>query len=213
MKKEFPNGFLWGGATSAAQLEGGFDKGGRGLSHLDYLKHIPLAERNGRSLMQITEEEYLENKAKACQTNLAFRRGNDFYHHYKEDIRLFGEMGFKTFRMSIAWSRLFPTGMEKEPVKEGVEFYHQIFRECHKYNIEPLVTMIHYDIPAVLTETVNGWEDPVVIDYFLNYTKFLIDEYKQEVKYWLTFNEINMICWSPYLGGGLFVEKSKRTRL
>ena len=213
MKKEFPNGFLWGGATSAAQLEGGFDKGGRGLSHLDYLKHIPLAERNGRSLMQITEEEYLENKAKACQTNLAFRRGNDFYHHYKEDIRLFGEMGFKTFRMSIAWSRLFPTGMEKEPVKEGVEFYHQIFRECHKYNIEPLVTMIHYDIPAVLTETVNGWEDPVVIDYFLNYTKFLIDEYKQEVKYWLTFNEINMICWSPYLGGGLFVEKSKRNRL
>lgn len=70
--------------------------------------------------------------------------------------------------------------------------------------------MIHYDMPATLTETVNGWEDPVVIDYFLTYTKFLIDEYKQEVKYWLTFNEINMICWSPYLGGGMFVEKSKR---
>lgn len=91
---------------------------------------------------------------------------------------MFGEMGFKTFRMSIAWSRLFPTGTEKEPLKEGVEFYHQVFRECHKYHIEPLVTMIHYDMPAALTETVNGWEDQVVIDYFLTYTKFLIDEYK-----------------------------------
>lgn len=213
MKNEFPKDFLWGGATSAAQVEGGFHEGGRGPSHLDYLKHIPFAEREGKNLMQITEAEYGENKKQEEQANLAFRRGSDFYHHYQEDIRMFGEMGFKTYRMSIAWSRLFPTGTEKTPLKEGVEFYHKIFKECHRYGIEPLVTMIHYDIPAYLTETLNGWEDPKVIDYFLNYTKFLIDEYKDEVKYWLTFNEINMICWCPYLGGGLFIEKSHRTRL
>lgn len=213
MSHEFPKGFLWGGATSAAQVEGGFAEGGREPSHLDYLQYRAPSQRQGRSLMQITEEEYWGNKKHADQRNLAFRRGSDFVHHVEEDIRYFGEMGFKTYRMSISWSRLFPTGTESEPLAEGVAFYHQVFQTCHRYGIEPLVTMIHYDIPAYLTETLNGWENPKVIDYFLRYARFLIDEYKQEVKYWLTFNEINMICWSPYLGGGMFVEKSRRNRL
>lgn len=213
MKKEFPDHFLWGGATSAAQIEGGFAEGGRGPSHLDYLHHIPPSQRHGRNLMQMTEAEYEDNKKHAGQRNLAFRRGSDFFHHAEEDIRLLGEMGFKTYRMSISWSRLFPTGTESEPLPEGVAFYHKVFQACRRYHIEPLVTMIHYDMPADLTETFNGWENPKVIDYFLHYTRFLIDEYKQEVRFWLTFNEINMICWSPYLGGGMFVEKSQRNRL
>ena len=122
MSHEFPKGFLWGGATSAAQVEGGFAEGGRGPSHLDYLQYRAPSQRQGRSLMQITEEEYWDNKKHADQRNLAFRRGSDFVHHVEEDIRYFGEMGFKTYRMSISWSRLFPTGTESEPLAEGVAF-------------------------------------------------------------------------------------------
>lgn len=95
----------------------------------------------------------------------------------------------------------FQTGLEKEPNPEGIEFYHNVFDECKKYNIEPLITMIHYDTPMHFTETINGWESPEIVDFFVKYTKFLIDEYKNKVKYWITFNEINMVMNSSYLGG------------
>ena len=206
----FPKGFLWGGATSAAQIEGGFDLGKRGPSHMDYIRRIEKEDKDKTFPINVTLEMFKDHKKHEKEYNFAFRRGSDFYNRYKEDIALLGEMGYKTFRMSISWSRLFPTGLEKEPCKDGVEFYHNVFRECHKYGIEPLVTMIHYDIPVYLTENYNGWESPKTIDYFLNYTKFIINEYKKEVKYWITFNEINMIMNSPYLGGGMFVEKSDK---
>lgn len=207
--KEFPKNFLWGGATSASQYEGGFAEGGRKPSHLDYIRRVNADDKTYVFPINVTYDMYNDQKLHEDEYNLPFRRGSDFYHRYKEDIALMGEMGFKTFRMSISWPRLFPTGLEKEPLKEGVDFYHSVFKECHKYGIEPLVTMVHYEVPSYLTETINGWEDQRLIEYFTNYTKFLIDEYKDEVKYWLTFNEINMICNSSYLGGGLFVEKSK----
>lgn len=208
MSKAFPKGFLWGGATSAPQHEGGFSEGGKGPTHMDYIARFDKADDVHDYAVCLTPEKYEYNKTHEDIQNLPFRRGTDFYHRYKEDIALMGEMGFKSFRMSICWARLFPTGTEKEPCKEGVEFYHNVFKELKKYNIEPLITMIHYDIPAYLTETLNGWESPKTIDYFMNYTKFIIDEYKGEVKHWLTFNEINMVMWFSYLGGGMFVEKS-----
>lgn len=207
---KFQEGFLWGGATSASQIEGAYDVGGRGLSHMDYIRRVPKDDAQKVFPINVSFEMFEDHKKHEHEYNFAFRRGSDFYHRYKEDIALLGEMGFKTFRMSIAWSRLFPTGLEKSPCPEGVKFYHDVFKECHKYGIEPLVTMIHYDIPVHLTETLNGWESPKVIDYFVYYAKFLIDEYKDEVMYWITFNEINMIMNSPYLGGGLFHEKSAK---
>lgn len=206
----FPENFLWGGATSASQYEGGFNIGGRGKSHLDYIRRVEKDDKDKTFPINVSEKMYQEHKQHEKEYNFAFRRGSDFYNRYKEDIALLAEMGFKTFRMSISWSRLFPTGKEKIPLKEGVDFYHNVFKECHKYGIEPLVTMIHYEIPISLLEEYNGWESPKLIDYFTHYTKFLIDEYADEVKYWITFNEINMIMNSSFLGGGLFVEKSRR---
>lgn len=208
----FQTGFLWGGATSSSQLEGGYNEGGRGLSHLDYIRRVEKSDRDKVFPINVTAQMFEDHKQHENEYNFAFRRGVDFYHNYKEDIALLGEMGFKTFRMSIAWSRLFPTGLEESPCEEGVQFYHNVFQECHKYGIEPLVTMIHYDIPVHLTETINGWESPKTIEYFTHYTKFIIDEYKNEVKYWITFNEINMIMNSSYLGGGMFVEKSDKPK-
>ncbi|WP_314068002.1 family 1 glycosylhydrolase [uncultured Vagococcus sp.] len=208
---ELRNDFLWGGATSASQYEGAAKAGGRGLSHMDYIRRVKKADSDKTFPINVTWEMFQDHKKHESDYNFPFRRGVDFYDHYKEDIALLGEMGFKTFRMSISWSRLFPTGMEETPCEEGVQFYHNVFKECHKYGIDPLVTMIHYDIPVHLTETLNGWESPKMIDLFVRYTKFLIDEYKDEVKYWITFNEINMIMNSSYLGGGMFVEKSSKS--
>lgn len=208
---DFPDNFLWGGATSAAQFEGGATAGNRGLSHMDYIRFLPRIEGKEGRILDVTYEQFKESKKSPEKYYFPFRKGVDFYHHYKSDIKLLGQMGFKVFRMSISWSRLFPNGIEKEPLQEGVEFYHNVFKELHKYNIEPLVTMTHYDIPAYLTENYNGWESEKLIDYWTRFSKFLLNEYGHEVKYWLTFNEINMIMNASYLGGGLFVENSKKS--
>lgn len=210
----FPEGFLWGGATSSAQYEGGFDEGGRGKSHLDYIKFVSKEERQTELPgAAVSLERYERYRAHEDELNFPNRRGSDFYHRYKEDIALFAEMGFKTFRMSISWARLFPTGEESEPMPDGVQFYHNVFQELHKYGIEPLVTMIHYEVPIALTEKYNGWESPKLIELFCRFTRFLIDEYADEVTYWLTFNEINMLGSNPFLGGGYFPERSERDPL
>ncbi len=208
----FPEGFLWGGATSSAQFDGGFSEGGRGPSHMDHIRYYGRSHPEGQRTMFLTPEDYEYNKTHQDELYFPYRKGSDFYHHYKEDIALMGEMGFKVFRMSVSWSRLFPTGTEETPLPAGVQFYHDVFRECHKYGIEPLVTMIHYEIPAYLTETYNGWDSRKTIDCFVRYAKFLIDEYGSEVKYWITMNEINMIMHIPFLGGGMFTERSERDR-
>lgn len=210
---KFPADFLWGGATSAAQYEGAWDVDGRGPTHMDYIRRVEKKDTDLTFPINVTWEMYNDHKAHQQEYNLPFRRGSDFFHRYREDIRLMAEMGFKVYRMSISWTRLFPTGTEQTPLASGIAFYHAVFRECHRYGIEPLVTMIHYDVPAYLTETENGWESPRMIEYFTRFAKVLCDEYKDEVTYWLTFNEINMICNSPYLGGGMFVERSARNRL
>ena len=210
----FPKDFLWGGATSSAQYEGGFNEGGRGKSQLDYINLIPKEELDEHTkIPEVTYERYQKLIRNEDQFNFPNRRGSDFYHRYKEDIALFAEMGFKTFRMSISWSRIYPTGLEELPNEEGLKFYHNVFQELHKYGIEPLVTMTHYEIPIALTNKYNGWESPEVIALYVKYTKTLLDEFKDEVKYWITFNEINMMLMSFWNGGGIFEAKAKKDAL
>lgn len=119
------------------------------------------------------------------------REASDFYHHFKEDIALMAEMGFKAFRLSIAWTRIFPTGMEEKPNEAGLAFYDRVFDECRKYGIEPLVTISHYEMPYALVEKCNGWEGRECIGYFMKYCATIFERYQDKVKYWLTFNEIN----------------------
>ena len=138
----------------------------------------------------------------------------DFYHHYKEDIALMAEMGFKCFRLSIAWSRIFANGgMEGEqPLEEGLKFYDDVFDECLKYGIEPLVTLSHYETPLALTEAWNSWADRRTIDCYVRYCEVVFNRYKNKVKYWLTFNEINCIEMSPWMEGGVLT-KDKQTMI
>lgn len=178
--------FLWGGATAANQYEGGFAEGGKGVSIADMLSNG--TSSSPRQITRTTEEgTYYPN-----------RLASDFYHHYKEDIALMAEMGFKVYRMSIAWTRIYPTGMEEEPNEEGLAFYDKVFDELRAHHIEPLVTISHYEMPFYLTEHYNGWADRKVIDLFVKYCNTIFHRYKDKVKYWLTFNEIN--CGTLALG-------------
>lgn len=175
----YPKQFMWGGATAANQYEGGFIENGKGLSTVDMLTNG--TNDNPRLITRKIDDSLFYPNHTA----------SDFYHHYKEDIALFAEMGFSSYRMSIAWTRIFPTGVETEPNKQGLEFYDRVFDELLKYNIEPIVTISHYEMPFYLTENYNGWVSREVIDYFIKYAEILFERYKNKVKYWLTFNEIN----------------------
>lgn len=207
MAKRFPEGFLWGGATAANQLEGGYNLGGKGLSTADMIPFIPKAERHGDNAVHVTSEQFLEAFKEDSDTLYPKRWGIDFYQHYKEDIALFGEMGFKTFRMSISWARIFPNGDDLQPNEEGLKFYDDVFDELAKYNIEPLVTLSHYEMPASIVDRFNGWVDRRVIDMFTKYAETVFTRYRNKVKYWLTFNEINAIALAPYNGGGLITDR------
>ena len=130
--------------------------------------------------------------------------GNDFYHHYKEDIRLFGEMGFKCYRMSIAWTRIFPRGDEAEPNEAGLAFYDSVFDECAKYGIQPMVSLSHYEMPLTLGVEYGGWANRKLIDFYVKFATTCFKRYKDKVKYWLTFNEINagMMAFGQVLSTG-----------
>lgn len=191
----FPENFLWGGATAANQCEGGFDEGGRGLANVDI---CPSGQE--RSAVIRGRVENL-----SCNQKLHYpsHEAVDMYHHYKEDIALFAEMGFKVYRMSIAWTRIFPNGDENKLNETGLKFYDNIFAECKKYNIQPLVTISHFDCPVYLIKTIGGWKNRRMINFYLKLCKVLFTRYKGTVKYWLTFNEINMILHAPFMGAGL----------
>ena len=127
----------------------------------------------------------------------------DFYHRYKEDIKLFAEMGFKVFRTSIAWSRIFPNGDDAEPNEQGLQFYDDLFDECHKYGMEPLVTISHYETPLHLAKAYNGWVNHDLIGFYERYVRTIFARYGKKVKYWLTFNEINSVLHQPLVSGGI----------
>lgn len=211
MKKNegFPKEFLWGGATAANQFEGAYNEGGKGLSTADMVRFIPKEERGSGFSLDVSRKEIEAILADEGDEVFPKRFGVDFYHHYKEDIALLAEMGFKVFRMSINWARIFPNGDDTTSNEEGLGFYDAVFDECLKYGIEPLVTLSHYETPLNLTLKYNGWADRKVIDFFVNYAETVFKRYKDKVKYWLTFNEINIIALSPYTGGGVLVEEAE----
>ncbi|MCR4856066.1 MAG: 6-phospho-beta-glucosidase [Erysipelotrichaceae bacterium] len=197
----FPKGFLWGGATAANQCEGAWDEDGKGLSTVDV---IPFGEdrmKVSRGLMEMLE----------CDDKHTYpaHEAIDFYHHYKEDIALFAEMGFKTFRMSISWTRILPNGDDEIPNEKGVAFYRSVFEELKKNGIEPLVTINHFDTPIALIKKYGGWKDRRMIDAFLHLCEILFTEYKGLVRYWLTFNEINMLLHMPFMGAGILFKEGE----
>ncbi|MEK4527361.1 6-phospho-beta-glucosidase [Paenibacillus sp. BGI2013] len=194
----FPENFLWGGATAANQLEGAYLEGGKGLTTVDLIpigaNRWNIALGNLDSYEPKTGEFYPSHEA------------IDFYHRYKEDIALFAEMGFKCLRLSIAWARIFPNGDEAEPNEAGLQFYDDVFDELLKYNIEPVVTICHFDVPVHLVETYGGWKNRKMIGFFEKYGTTLFNRYKNKVKYWMTFNEINMLLHLPYIGAGIVLQ-------
>ena len=207
---QFPKDFLWGGATAANQLEGAYNEGGKGLSTADMVKFVPREISQGKNTETVTYEEALEIIAGQHDNEYYPKRwGVDFYHHYKEDIALMAEMGFKCFRMSINWPRIYPNGDDETPNEEGLAFYDNVFDECLKYGIEPLVTLSHYETPLNLALKYNGWENRKLVQFFKNYATTVFQRYKDKVKYWIPFNEINMSLHLPYTGGAIFIEKSE----
>ncbi|KMY49696.1 6-phospho-beta-glucosidase [Peribacillus loiseleuriae] len=175
----FQKNFLWGGAVAAHQVEGGWNQGGKGISITDVMTAgthtIPRKITDG-----VLEGEYYPN-----------HEGINFYARYKEDIKLFAEMGFKCFRTSIAWTRIFPKGDENEPNEEGLQFYDDLFDELQKYGIEPVVTLSHFEMPYHLVKEYGGWRNRKLIDFFVRFSEVVMNRYKDKVKYWMTFNEIN----------------------
>jgi 6-phospho-beta-glucosidase len=190
----FPTGFLWGGAIAANQCEGAYLEDGKGLSIQDVMPKGVVGS--------VTDEPTSDNLKLI---------GIDFYHRYREDIKLFAEMGFKVLRLSIAWSRIFPKGDEEVPNEAGLIFYDKVFDTCLSYGIEPLVTLSHYETPLYLAKQYDGFLNRKVIDFFIRYCETVFHRYKNKVKYWITFNEINAVRHFPLMGAGIFTPKEKLT--
>lgn len=212
-KNIFPENFLWGGATAANQIEGAYQEGGKGLSTADVMRYISLdkkGEYNGTSDMNITSKMLKDRLENGEKYYFPHRTAIDFYHHYKEDIALFAEMGFKVFRFSFSWPRIFPTGEEMEPNANGLAFYDKVVNELLKYHMEPLVTLSHYEMPLALTEKYNGWASRKVIPCYVRYATAVFRHFKGRVKYWITFNEMNMTFLDPYLGGGILMDRCEQ---
>lgn len=191
---KFPKNFLWGGATAANQYEGAYNLDGKGLSVQDVTPKGGVPASPGDRNPLITEGPTPDNLK---------LEGIDFYHRYKEDIALFAEMGFKVYRTSIAWSRIFPNGDELEPNEAGLQFYDDLFDELAKYGIEPLITLSHYETPLHLARQYNGWANRDLIGFYERYVRTVFTRYKDKVKYWLTFNEINSVLHAPFMSGGI----------
>ena len=193
--------FLWGGATAANQVEGAWDKDGRGPAIVDVLPHgeyrmpVMLGQMDYRDLPE--------------GTYFPGREAVDHVGHYKEDIKLLAELGLKAYRFSMSWSRIFPTGVEAEPNQAGLDYYRNFIQELRSYDIEPIVTICHFDMPLYLIEEFGGWKNRRTIDFYLNYCRVLFETFKDQVKYWITFNEINMLMHLPFMGAGIGFEEGE----
>lgn len=191
--------FLWGGALAANQCEGAWQEDGRLPASADFLPDAA----HGRWNAMLHPGNILETRYDYYPS----REAIDFYHRYKEDIRLLAESGIKALRLSISWTRIYPTGEENAPNEDGLRFYEELFTECRRYGIEPVVTLCHFDVPEALIRKYGAWADRRLIALYEKYAATMFDRYRNLVKYWMTFNEINMITHIPYLGGGLLVDK------
>lgn len=185
--KAFPDTFLWGGAIAANQVEGAWQEGGKGISTSDVLPHGIFGEVVERTPGSVGIKDI----------------AIDFYHRYPQDISLFAEMGFSCLRVSIAWTRIFPEGDEESPNEAGMAYYDRLFDELAKHNITPMVTLSHYEMPWGLVKSYGGWGSRRVITFFERYARAVFTRYKNKVKLWLTFNEINMSLHAPLTGVGL----------
>ncbi|CCI81336.1 6-phospho-beta-glucosidase [Lactobacillus hominis] len=199
---KMPKGFLWGGAVAAHQLEGAWNEDGKGVSVADVM--------TAGSVDKPREITHGVKEGKNYPNHSAI----DFYHHYKEDIKLMAEMGFKCFRTSIAWTRIFPNGDDKEPNEAGLKFYDDLFAECHKYGIEPVITLAHFEMPYHLVEKYGGFTNRKVIDFYVRFAETCFKRYKDSVKYWMTFNEIdNQADWAgkfqTMTNSGYFVDEQE----
>lgn len=186
---EFPDGFLWGGATSACQIEGAYATDGKGLSDAD---------------LRTLGSKELPRKTTACIEEQAFYPSHvaiDHYHHMKEDIKLFADMGFRCYRMSIAWTRIFPNGDDDQPNEAGLCFYDQLFDELASYGMEPIVTISHFDDPHTMLKNYGDWDQRKLVDLFERYAVLLLDRYHTKVTYWMCFNEINTLLYYPMFHG------------
>jgi 6-phospho-beta-glucosidase len=179
MTKSLPKDFLWGGAVAAHQVEGGWNEGGKGPSIVDVLSGGDVNTQRTITDGVLDGVNYPNHEATA------------FYHHYKGDVALLAEMGFKCFRTSINWTRIFPQGDELEPNEAGLQFYDDLFDELLKYGIEPVITLSHFEMPLHLLTAYGGWKNRKVIDFFVHFSEVVMRRYKNKVKYWMTFNEIN----------------------
>lgn len=192
--------FLWGGAIAANQVEGAWDKGGKGPSIMDYYSATHKGER--RITPTIDPELYYPN-----------RYGIDFYHSFEEDIALFAEMGFSTLRLSIAWSRIYPNGDDESPNEDGLRFYDRLFDCLASHKITPVVTLSHYETPMHLAVKYGGWRNRALVGFFLRYAKTVFERYRGKVKYYLTFNEINsvLVPFGAYINGAMLLSEEENT--
>ncbi len=195
MNYKFPENFLWGGATSANQCEGAWNVDGKGPSIQDYMP-----------------DGIVKGPTDAVESRNLKLEGIDMYRTFKDDIALFAQMGFKVYRMSIAWSRIFPRGDEHKPNEQGLKYYDAVFDECIKHGIEPLVTLSHYETPYYLAKKYDGWKSREMIHFFEKYATMVFKRYKGKVRYWLTFNEINSLWHFPLMGAGILTPKEKLTK-
>ncbi len=204
----FPENFMWGGAVAACQIEGAYDVDGRGLSTSDihaFDKHLDRAhikKEGGGTLAAI--KAAMEDK----ESYFPKRHGIDFYHTYKEDLALMKEMGFRAFRTSISWSRIFPNGDEETPNEKGVEFYDRLIDEIKKDGMEPIITMSHYDIPLHLVTEYGGFANRKMIDFFVRYAEVLLKRYKGKVKYWIVCNQVNLVPTVQFGSLGIYDDQA-----
>lgn len=189
--------FLWGTALSANQAEGGFEMTNKGEGVVDKL---PLGKARMRVMQQ--PSKFADHQYDYYPS----RQGIDFYHYYREDIRVLAEMGINSLRISISWTRLFPTGLEEQPDEEGLRFYDQLIEELMKYQIEPVITMNHFDTPYYLAKHYNGWESKITVIAFEKFCRLLLERYSDRVTIWLPINEINMATHLPFIGAGLMTD-------
>lgn len=198
-KQTFPKDFLWGGAIAAHQAEGAYKQDGKGMATPDYLPNdLTGKKRDVVNKLELDPNEYYPS-----------HEAIDHYNRYKEDIALFAEMGFKALRTSIHWARIFPKGDELAPNEAGLKHYDDYFDELLKYGIEPIITLSHYETPVHITEEYGGWENRKVIEFFERFAKTVFTRYKDKVKYWITFNQMNDITFIPSMAAGVVFEEGE----
>lgn len=203
MSKGFSKSFLWGGAIAASQADGGFRDGGKGISTQDLRYFDKAWDKQKRTEMRninMTTEIFQKALEDTDNTHYPFRWGIDFYHRYKDDLAMMEELGLKVFRTSICWARIFPNGDDEEPNQEGLQFYKDLFSECHKRGMKVFATMLHYDIPVNLVLKYGGWKNRKVVYFYERYARTLFENLGDLVDYWLPFNEINCSKFNPYNG-------------